>query len=446
MNPLGGARAAIGGCKKQRYRGRVDAKMSTVSELEAAACVRLHKCEKEQRPCRKLIPALESKIMPLLQWITNIPTPYRNHRYELMQRIFPEHGIDFEVLYMARSEPGRHWTFEADELRYPHRFFGGFHPRLRGVNLHFNPELLSWVKQRRADIVVVGGFSAPTLMLAPLLCARDAVCVLGCESHLQSTRHASGAVWAFKRALVRRYDGYIIPSAPSRAYLEALDEGVRDRPVMKLPNLVDEALFRDEVAVLRGDRAALRERWGVSDQAQLWVCPARLESFKGLDRFLPALEGVEGITFLIAGEGSLSGELKEMIARRSLPARLLGQIDLAQMQRLYAAADLFVLPSLSDPSPLSAVEATASRLPLFVSSRIGNIEDVLAPGENGWSFDPMKPEEVRERARSIAALSREELAVFGARSGEVYATHFDSEKCIHRLAESLSQITQTRRR
>jgi glycosyltransferase involved in cell wall biosynthesis len=80
----------------------------------------------------------------------------------------------------------------------------------------------------------------------------------------------------------------------------------------------------------------------VDEETQLWVCPARLEPFKGLDAFLPCLAGVKGVRLLIAGEGSQRAQLESMIAREDLPASLLGQVELSEMLQLYAAADLFV--------------------------------------------------------------------------------------------------------
>jgi glycosyltransferase involved in cell wall biosynthesis len=89
--------------------------------------------------------------------------------------------------------------------------------------------------------------------------------------------------------------------------------------------------------------------------------------------------------------------------RSGSPVELVGQKTETEMVRLYAAADLFVLPSLIDPSPLSPIEACAAQLPLLASRRIGNYDDVLEDGTNGWGFDADHPETQRERIAQIAA-------------------------------------------
>jgi glycosyltransferase involved in cell wall biosynthesis len=366
-------------------------------------------------------------------WVTNIPAPYRNHRYRRMRAVFPGMGIDFEVYYMAWSEPDRHWRFTEQDLDHPHKVFGSIHLPGLGPTAHISPRLLAALARWRGDVLVVGGWGYPTSALAPFVAGSRPLRVLESESNLESSRLRSSPARYLKGSLVSRYDAFLVPGARARELLEWLAPAVASRPFAEFPNLVDEAVFADGVARLRRDREGVRRELGASPERQLWVCPARLETFKGLHTLLPLLEGVKTAELWVAGDGSQRAALQETIERHALPVRLLGQKDEAAIVRLYAAADLFVLPSLSDPSPLSAVEACAARLPLLVSRRIGNFPDVLEDGVNGWAYDPEAPERHRERVRAIASLSRQELAAMGERSGERFARRFDSTRCIERV-------------
>jgi glycosyltransferase involved in cell wall biosynthesis len=370
-------------------------------------------------------------------WVTNIPAPYRNHRYRRMREVFPSLGLQFEVLYMAWSEPDRHWRFAPGDLDHPHHVYRGLHLPGLGSGLHLTPGLLWRLLRDPREVVVVGGWGSPTAALAPWLAAGRPLRVLESESNLQSGQFTSPLARRIKGRLVSRYEAFVVPGGRARALLEWLAPDVAARPFVEFPNLVDEEVFERGTASLRGRRAELRRELGVPEGVALWVCPARLETFKGVHLLLPLLRDLQGIELWVAGEGSLRERLTEEIARDRLPVRLLGQRSESEMTRLYAAADLFVLPSLSDPSPLSAVEACAARLPLLVSTAIGNFPDVLEEGVNGWGFDPARPEAQRERVRAIAALSPAELAAMGARSGEVYRRRFDSGTCVARVGEFL---------
>ena len=354
-----------------------------------------------------------------------------------MRDVFPEHGIDFEVLYMAWSEPDRHWHFESSDLRYPSRVFRGMHPTAGGVKLHFNPALLAYVWRSRPDVLVVGGISAPTLLLAPFLFRRRAVLLLASESNPDSTRRQGGLVGLLKRNVVERYRGFITPGGTSPAYSKDIDKSAAGKPFLTLPNLIDETVFVDDVAKLRSRRSQLRGALAVGEATQLWVCPARLEPFKGLGALIDLFDKIEGVELLIAGEGSLRSQLEATIRERSLPVRLLGYRSQTEMAELYAAADVFVLPSLRDPSPLSPVEAIASGLPLFLSSRAGNREDVLISGENGWVYDPSRPASNVQAGREIAETSRERLLAMGKVSSDRFAERFNSRRRIQELAQSI---------
>ena len=104
---------------------------------------------------------------------------------------------------------------------------------------------------------------------------------------------------------------------------------------------------------------------------------------------------------------------------------------------------MFILPSLKDSSPLSAIEACASGLPLLVSSRIGNLEDVLDGSKNGWHYDPVNEvDKGRMIVKRISLMSREELKIMGNRSLDRYNEIFDGKKCIESYVKQLNSLTK----
>jgi glycosyltransferase involved in cell wall biosynthesis len=379
--------------------------------------------------------------MPHLLWIANIPTPYRNHRYELMNQVFPDYGLTFEVLFMAWSEPGRYWEFDSSDLRYPHTVFPGLHARVHDVNLHFNPGLLRYLRKRKPEVAVIGGYSVPTLVAAPFVCPAKTKKLLGVESNIDSATYTRGLVRRLKQNLVRRYDGYVTPNERSRHYLQFMAPEVARKPVIVLPDIIDESFFVRDARAANRDRFVTREEIGIEEGTQLWLCVARLEDFKGLHIFLPLLEGSSGIHVIVAGEGSQRERLQSLITAQSLPVDLIGQVDAKVLRRLYAAVDLFVLPSLREPGGMSAVEAAASRLPLLLSNRVGNAPDLVVNGENGWIYDPEKPADFVPTLRAIASMTRQELEAMGQLSFVRYENTFDSVRCIERLAEGLIEIS-----
>jgi glycosyltransferase involved in cell wall biosynthesis len=66
----------------------------------------------------------------------------------------------------------------------------------------------------------------------------------------------------------------------------------------------------------------------------------------------------------------------------------LGFRNQAELPRLYAMGDLFVLPSEDEPWGLVINEAMCSGLPIVASERVGAAADLIQPGYNGFRFPP----------------------------------------------------------
>jgi glycosyltransferase involved in cell wall biosynthesis len=69
------------------------------------------------------------------------------------------------------------------------------------------------------------------------------------------------------------------------------------------------------------------------------------------------------------------------------------------MPELYSAADVFVLPSLSEAHPWSLLEAMSCELAV-TASRVGGIPETI-PTES-LLVDPSKPQEIAEKMQYLA--------------------------------------------
>ena len=108
---------------------------------------------------------------------------------------------------------------------------------------------------------------------------------------------------------------------------------------------------------------------------------------KGLAHALAALERLPGslrARLLVAGRGNP----RRILGRLSAPARervqFLGPV--ADMRTLYAAADVFVAPTLYDPFSNACLEALAAGLPVLTTPANGFAE-IIEAGTDGDLFD-----------------------------------------------------------
>lgn len=186
-------------------------------------------------------------------------------------------------------------------------------------------------------------------------------------------------LWAAERACVRRATRVHVLSAYSGHLLSRL-YGVSGERVVRIPGGADLERFRPVA-----DRTALRRGLGLPDGRPLLLTVRNLERRMGLDRLLRALSAVRRrwpeVFLAVAGTGSLERPLAELARALGLEGhvRFLGFVDEASLPGLYAAADLFVLPTRAlEGFGLVTVEALACGTPVL-GTPVGATPELLAP-------------------------------------------------------------------
>jgi glycosyltransferase involved in cell wall biosynthesis len=110
----------------------------------------------------------------------------------------------------------------------------------------------------------------------------------------------------------------------------------------------------------------------------------RVTQIKRPDRFLDVVSEVKrrgvDLDFFIAGDGELLNICRERIIRENLRVKVLGwQSDIEQV---LAAADMVVLTSDNEGTPLSLIQAGMAGLPV-VTTRVGSVPEVVLDGKTG---------------------------------------------------------------
>jgi len=122
----------------------------------------------------------------------------------------------------------------------------------------------------------------------------------------------------------------------------------------------------------------------------------RITMQKGPDYFVKAAKKVLNYfpktLFLIAGSGDMERELIEEVARLKISDKVLfvGFVRGAEKNKLYKSADLFVMPSVSEPFGLVALESVLNNTPVLISKQSGVSEVVHnALKVDFWDVDEM---------------------------------------------------------
>jgi len=164
---------------------------------------------------------------------------------------------------------------------------------------------------------------------------------------------------------------------------------VNHPPIEVSRNLIDEELFYSDENQKQEDRRF----FGLENDKFIILCPARLVERKGVVYPLLALEQLihqDRDYFLVyAGEGPERKVLSESIEQRLLGdfVKLLGQVAYKDLGKLYNAADVIVVPSvtrdgLCEPLGITALEGMASAKPVIASAS-GGLKETIKDSYNG---------------------------------------------------------------
>jgi len=114
--------------------------------------------------------------------------------------------------------------------------------------------------------------------------------------------------------------------------------------------------------------------------------------------------------------------------------RLLGEVTVKELGKLYAASQVFVLPSLFEASPKVVVEAMAFGKPV-VTTRVGMLPQAVEDGYNGFL---VRPRDVRQLTEKIRYLIEhpEERARMAANARKKAEEEFSWDKVAQRMVEA----------
>jgi glycogen(starch) synthase len=148
----------------------------------------------------------------------------------------------------------------------------------------------------------------------------------------------------------------------------------------------------------------------------------RITGQKGPYHFVEAAEKVlqklKKVKFVMAGWGDLAPSTIESVAAKKLGTKILftGFLRGPDVERAYQAADVYVMPSVSEPFGLTAVEAIQQNIPVILSKTTG-VGEILNRGAVKVDFwDSEKIAETiieilndQQRAEELVKNAREEV-------------------------------------
>lgn len=321
----------------------------------------------------------ENSVQNKIAFVTNMCSHYSIRLFELLCE---KYHMDFfftggDEDYWDRGN--KQWTgnFHGQHLK-------GFYifPRIKivpGLRKLFSSEYKAVIK------TIDGRFELPFVFLLAKLQRKPFILYTQMWMHPRTFFHKTSFI--FLKAIYRHSDAIIVYGNHVKKYLAAI--GIPPEKIYCAPQAMDNKLFNRPVS--EGDKEVLKEQLGCKDR-KIILYVGRLEECKGLTYLMEAASLIENLDFcmLFIGTGSMKNSLTESAQATSLKAIFLDHIPNEQLNKYYAIADVFVLPSITtrsfkEPWGMVINEAMNQGCPVIVTDAVGaGAGGLVEDGQNGY--------------------------------------------------------------
>ena len=188
-------------------------------------------------------------------------------------------------------------------------------------------------------------------------------------------------------------------------------------------------------------RTEARERRKLTQAQPTVLFLGRLTRQKGPEFFLRAAAAIAArradVRFVVGGDGDLREHLIERAAELGLSRRVFftGFLSLEDKERAYAEADVYVMPSVSEPFGIAPLEALALDTPVIVARQSGVAEALRSsPKVDYGDVDDLA-------AKVLALLERPALREALVKAGQAELASLRWESSAARLLEIYSAVS-----
>jgi len=183
---------------------------------------------------------------------------------------------------------------------------------------------------------------------------------------------------------------------------------------------------------------------GIKKDEKIVLFLGRITTQKGPEYFLQAakkvLEVMDNVKFVIAGSGDLMYRTVEMAANLGIGGKVLftGFLQGQDVQKIYKMADLYVMPSVSEPFGISPLEALDNNVPVIISKQSG-VSEVLS---HALKVDFWDVDEIANKIIAVLKYSPLEVMLRNQGYSEIKKLKWEdsAQKCTQIYREALALV------
>jgi glycosyltransferase involved in cell wall biosynthesis len=342
-------------------------------------------------------------------------------------------------------------TWDVDLLTGYRSFFLGENAKQRtpaGFWSLICPQVWPEIRSGHYDAVLLHGYNYAVNILALLAAkTRGLPVLMRSETHLGLHR-GGWKRWIRDSVLSVAYrfvDGFLAIGEANRVYYRAL--GVPVEKIFDVPYTVDNDRFIAAAALAPEQRTDIRRKYGLPADQPVVLYASKFMRRKHPDDMIRAMARLrdkgQTATLFMVGTGEMAQELRDLATSLSMDDIVFGGfINQAELPKVYAASDIFVLPSENEPWGLIVNEVMCAGIPVVVSDEVGCVPDLVKDGVNGYHI---KAGDISSLTMALEKLLADQTLRqrMGAASLSI-VSGWSYERCRQGITAALQQCTRKR--
>lgn len=383
-------------------------------------------------------------------FLDDIPTPYR---IGVLHEFVSKFNGRLRVGFCASEEPGRKWDIDLSNLDC--EILPGFSWRPPKQKTPFSFKMnfcvVKSLQKFKPDVVVLSGYTHPTIQLAAEWCRRNDVPFgITCETNLLNTT-SKGLRWLLKKIIVHRIVSKMSFGLPtgklSEKYLRIL--GAKSQPMYYFPNTPDIRPIFNITNKMKDaqSREVFLQKVGLPQNKKIILYAGRLIDAKrpldlAIAYSLISAEIKENTVAVFVGDGPLLPKLKEYKLRYDDIFTLGWISDPDIVYSLMAIADIFVLPSSHEPWGAVINEAMAAGSIVVSSDQVGAANELIEDGINGYLFPVGDIAQLQNILENIIVKEKESCELIEKKARDT-AVKYGHSFAVNNLLSALQKISLT---
>lgn len=243
------------------------------------------------------------------------------------------------------------------------------------------------IKKIKPDIIQIQGITmtVPAVLAKKVLGIPYVISGRGCDVYKS---------WPFKETISKLGFKNTDTSVALTGDMKKAMQKFSNKRIEVVPNGIDTKKFNF-------DKYESREKLGLDHDKKIVLFVGRLEPVKGLKYLIEAisiLKDTKNLELIVVGNGNEKHKLERLAEDLKLNENVTfaGKISNKKIPEYMAAADMFVLPSLSEGFPVVLLEAMAAGLPI-VTTKVKGLPEIIEDNVNGLLVLPKNPEELADK-------------------------------------------------